>query len=242
MKKIAYEEMFKNEMTHFWYVSTRNLMIDLLKGYLKKDAKILDCGCGTGGTIVHLQRAGFKNITGVDNSKEALKFTKKRKLANIKLASVNSLPFSKNSFDVVICLDVLYHQGVNPQKALGEFRRVLKTGGILYLQEPSYNWLKSRHDKVIETENRFTRLTIRKLVSGAGLKILKLSYLNSILSLPIIAKRLKDKFFSDHESSDVYRLHPIVNKSLFLVMSFERKLIKNLDLPFGLSIICIAKK
>lgn len=242
MKKVAYEEMFKNEMTHFWYVSTRNLMVDLLKEYLQKDAKILDAGCGTGGTMVYLHKVGFKNLTGVDNSPEALKFAKKRKLTNVKLASVASLPFPKNSFDAIICLDVLYHKGVNPQKTLTEFRRVLKPGGLLYIQEPSYNWIKSKHDKIIETENRFTKLFIWNLVESAKFKILKISYFNTILLLPIFIKRFKDKFFPNNQTSDVFKLSAPLNRGLLLVMEFEKELFKNLKLPFGLSIICIAKK
>lgn len=243
MKKIAYKEMFENERTHFWYQSTRKLMIDSLKKYLTNDAKILDAGCGTGGTIIYLQKAGFKNIVGVDISPEALKYCKMRKLANLKLASVNSLPFSKNSLDAVICLDVLYHQGVDVQRALFEFRRVLKSGGILYIQEPSYNWIKSKHDSVIETQNRYTISTITNLVKSANFKIIKRSYFNTILSLPIFLKRIKDKLLSsDGEFSDVYKLSPLINHAMLMVMSFEGILFKNLNLPFGLSVICIAKK
>lgn len=243
MKKIAYKEMFENETSHFWYRASRGLMVDLLKKYLAKDAKILDAGCGTGGTMVYLQKAGFKNVVGVDKSSEALRYCKRRRLTNVKLASVNSLPFSKNSFDAVICLDVLYHQGVNPKKALAEFRRVLRSDGILYLQEPSYNWIKSKHDSVIETERRYTTSSIENLVKSGNFKILKLSYFNSILSVPIFLKRLKDKLFSSEaESSDVYRLPPLVNSVMLLIMEIEGLLFKNLNLPFGLSVICVAKR
>ena len=243
MKPIAYREMYENELLHAWYVATRKLMINFLNKHLKKNAKILDAGCGTGGTMIYLQRAGFKNITGVDNSKEALKFTQKRRLTNIKLASVDSLPFAKNYFDAVICLDVLYHEGVDPKKAIFEFRRVLKSDGILYLEEPSYNWIKSKHDSVIETGRRYTTSSIENLVKSGNFKILKLSYFNSILSIPIFIKRLKDKVSSPHtESSDVYRLPALVNSVMLSILEVEGLLVKNLNLPFGLSVICFAKK
>ena len=235
--------MYENEITHSWYIATRNLMIDFLKKYLKKDAKILDAGCGTGGTIIYLKKAGFKNVTGIDNSKEALKYCKKRRLNNVRYASVNVLPFKKDTFDAIICLDVLYHKGVKPQKSLLEFKRVLKPQGTLYLQEPAYNWIKSKHDKIIETENRFTRVTFAKLVHSTDLKILKVSYFNTILSLPIFLKRFKDKFsLSKSKSSDVYHLPIVINQIMLLVMSLESNLVKNFYLPWGLSIICIARK
>lgn len=79
MQKIAYREMFENEMSHAWYIGTGKLMIDFLKSLLDKKAKILDAGCGTGGTIKFLQKAGFKNVIGIDSSSEALRFCLKKK-------------------------------------------------------------------------------------------------------------------------------------------------------------------
>ena len=243
MKKIAYRQMYENEITHFWYITTRNLMIDFLKKSLREDAKILDAGCGTGGTMIYLEKVGFKNIVGVDESLEALKYCRKRNLKNIKLASVNKLPFKDESFDAVICLDVLYHKGVQSKKALSEFKRVLKPKGLVYLQEPAYNWLKSKHDKAIETENRFTKTSLFNLIKLTDLKVLKISYFNTLLLLPIFLKRLKDKFHpSKSKSSDVYRLPKIINQTVLLIMMLESKLVKNFYLPWGLSIICIAKK
>lgn len=243
MKKIAYLQMYENEINHFWYVATRNLMIDFLNKYLKKDTKILDVGCGTGGTIVYLKRAGFRNVIGVDNSPEALKYCKKRKLHNVKLTSVNHLPFKEKTFDGIICLDVLYHRGVNPNEALSEFRRVLKSGGVLYIQEPSYNWLKSKHDNVIETQNRYTRLSIQNLVKHSHFKIVKTSYFNSILFLPIFVKRIKDKFFSSKsQASDVYQLPNFINQLMLQIMNIESKFVRNFYLPWGLSVVCIARK
>lgn len=242
MKPIAYREMYENELSHAWYVATRKLMINFLKRYLKKNAKILDAGCGTGGTMIYLQRARFKNITGVDNSKEALKFTKKRGLTNIKLASVDSLPFAKNYFDAVICLDVLYHEGVDPKKAIFEFRRVLKPKGLLYLQEPSYNWLKSKHDQIIHTQKRFTKGELESLIEHSGLKLIKSSYFNTFLLPLIILKRLKDKFVVGVDKSDVYQLPSLLNDIMSKILTLEIRLIKTVNSPFGLSVIVVSQK
>lgn len=52
-------------------------IINKLKGYLKKDSKILDYGCGTGFLIPHLLKCGFK-VTGIDFSASFFKrFLKK---------------------------------------------------------------------------------------------------------------------------------------------------------------------
>ena len=241
MKKIAYDQMYENELTHAWYIGTRQLMIDALKKYLNKNAKILDAGSGTGGTILFLRRNGFNNVIGIDNSQLALDHSKKRGITNLKLASVNKIPFKDNTFDAIICLDVLYHQGVDQQKSLKEFLRTLKKGGILYIQVPAYDWLKSAHDISIETKHRFTASEIRNLVESKHFKIIKLTYFNTILFIPQMIKRILGKR-DKKVISDVSPLPPLINDTFLKFLMLESKIVSLLNFPFGLSIICISRK
>lgn len=243
MKKITYKEMYENEMSHAWYIATRNLMIKNISKYIKKNAKILDAGCGTGGTIQFLKEAGFTNVYGVDINKDAIGYCKKRGIKNICIGNVNNLTFKKYSFDAVICLDVLYHKNIKKSLALNQFNKVLKKGGILYLQEPAFDWLKSKHDIVIETESRFTAGEIKKLEQKSGFKILKLSYYNFLLSPLIILKRILEKIFlKNRETSDVNELNPTVNFVMLQILYLETKIIEKYNIPFGISTICISKK
>lgn len=243
MKKIAYRRMYENELDHPWYFATRQLMISFLAPLIKKDAKILDAGCGTGGTITFLKNSGFKNVQGVDKSLSAINYCKQREIDNVSKSDINNLPFNSNTFDAVICMDVLYHKGVIPQKALSEIYRVLKTTGVLYLQEPSYNFFKSAHDKSIDTARRFLIVQIRNLLLKQKFKIVKISHFNSILFPAILLKRIKDKIFKkSNYASDVEKLPEPLNLMMFKTLSFESQLIKFLNFPFGLSIISIAKK
>jgi len=243
MRKLAYQEMFENELNHAWYLGTRKLMVRTLRNYLKKNAKTLDAGCGTGGTIVYLKKNGFKNITGIDTSSYALKLARKRNLNNVKIGSVNKIPFADKTFDAVICLDVLYHRGVSRKIALKEFFRVLKNDGILYLQEPSYNWLKSTHDQMIETKHRFDKNEIENLLKSAEFEIVKISHFNIIFFLPILAKRiLNNTFLSNPKTSDVSRLPTFLNYLLLMSLSLESRALKLINFPFGLSVISLARK
>ena len=241
MEKIAYKEMFDNELTHPWYVATRRLMIQYLKKYLKKDAKILDAGCGTGGTIKFLNNNGFENVFGVDHSFLALKLARTRAIKNLKLASVDNLPFDDKTFDAVICLDVLYHRGVDPQKALLEFARVLKKEGILYLQEPAYEWLRGGHDVAIETARRFSRGDIKQLVENCNFKIKKITHFNTLFFLPIFWKRFFESM-DQKVSSDVKPVSSLLAKFSLFILKTEGNLTNYLNLPFGLSIICLSQK
>ena len=135
MNKNAYKEMYENEDSHAWYQATRELMFSFLKTNLKKRATILDAGCGTGGAISYInsRQTGW-NIYGIDSSQTAIKYCKRRMLKNILKGNLNNLQYKNNFFDAVICSDVLYHQGVNPELAIKEFNRILKNKGLLYLQ------------------------------------------------------------------------------------------------------------
>ena len=209
MKSIVYRKIYENELNHAWYIGTRNLLLKNLNSNIKKEAKILDAGCGTGGAIKFLNKNNFKNTYGIDFSDQSIKFCKLNKLKNISKGSVNKLPYKNNYFDAVICLDVLYHEGVEPKKALEEFYRVLKKGGLLYLQEPAFNLFKSGHDIAIKTARRFTKQELRELVESSKFKVGTLSYFNVFFFLPILIKRLAEnklkskKLFCFPEKADL---------------------------------------
>lgn len=242
MKKIAYKEMYENEDRHAWYLATRELMFSFLEANLKKRATILDAGCGTGGTITYINRRRTDwNIYGIDSSQTAIKYCKRRMLKNILKGSLNRLPYKNNFFDAVICSDVLYHQGVNPKLAIQEFSRVFKKNGVLYVQEPAYQFLFSKHDRVIMTKRRFLKKEITNLI-GKQFKIVKCSHFNSFLFPTILVKRLIERNEKAPANSDIKKLPLFVNFLALQILRVEIFLIRYVDFPIGLSLICLAKK
>lgn len=242
MKKIAYKEMYENEDSHAWYLSTRELMLSFLNSNLNDKAVILDAGCGTGGAILYMnsRHTGW-NIYGIDSSETAIKYCRQRKLKNILKGDLNSLPYKNNFFDAVICLDVLYHQGVNPESAIKDFSRVLKKDGLLYLQEPAYQFLFSKHDRVIMTKHRFMKREIIQLVEKQ-FEVIKGTHFNSLLFPFVLIKRIIEKSKKDSINSDVKKLPWLVNFLALQILKVEIFFIRYLNFPFGLSVICLAKK
>jgi ubiquinone/menaquinone biosynthesis C-methylase UbiE len=98
----------------------------------------LDAGCGGGRGSVLMARAGAARVVACDLSEQNIDSTgraaRRFGLTNIETrrASLLDLPFPDETFDVVWCNGVIHHT-VNPDGALSELARVLKTGGHLWL-------------------------------------------------------------------------------------------------------------
>ena len=114
---------------------------------LQANEKVLDVGCGLGRHSLIAYRDFPVNVLGVDLNLEDLKQAKERvqdiqenpcQGALLFLQSdAYKLPFADESFDVVICSEVLEHVP-SYQSLIVELIRVLKPGGRLALSVPKY--------------------------------------------------------------------------------------------------------
>jgi ubiquinone/menaquinone biosynthesis C-methylase UbiE len=242
MEKVEYRNMYNAEDTHFYYVSLHKTILSLFKRYtpsVKKRA-ILDAGCGTGRLAQLLEQ--FGTVTGIDMSDEALKFAKKRGL-NVQKASVTEIPFPAKRFDVVISIDVIVSKGVEDEKALKEFHRVLKPGGILILRVSAIPWLKLSHDRFVHSNKRYNKEMLKEKLIKAGFQIEKLSYMNSLLAPVGIAQHVYEKFLPPvKDASSVREVNRFINQTATGIMNAEGKLLHSVNLPFGLGIIAVGKK
>lgn len=108
-------------------------IIDKLKGEFSPGDRVLDVGAGTGSLTAHVVPLVWQ-VTCTDLAPEMLEKAKVR-LAHFDqvdchVEDATSLSFEDNTFDVVLCCNVL-HQMVDPDVAVGEFHRVLRPGGKL---------------------------------------------------------------------------------------------------------------
>jgi len=117
---------------------------------LTPDSVILKAGCGSAHTTAlishHLCGKGY--ALAADISLESLRNTfpiVKKTAAKNKLvllqADAVQMPFADTSFDIIICRHLLMHIN-NPLSVLSEFRRMLKPGGFVRIQEGSLKHLQ----------------------------------------------------------------------------------------------------
>ena len=100
-----------------------------------KKLKILDVGTGNGSLALVLAGMGH-DVVGIDISEGVLSVAKEKAKErgvnpDLRIGDAESLEFEDKCFDAVVSRIVLWTLP-NPQKAIEEWRRVLKPGGKVY--------------------------------------------------------------------------------------------------------------
>ena len=135
--------------------------------------KVLDLGCGVGRHTVLLARDGFE-VYGFDYSPSAVKETKKllrNSSLDAKILVYNMdkrFPYKDSFFDAVFASRTIYQTKIDRiKKRLSEVRRVLKDGGYLYWEGPTYKatYYSAKGEKRIEIEPG-TTLSVGGAFSG----------------------------------------------------------------------------
>src|SRR5919202_2783778 len=183
MEREQYAIMARREERHWRYAGMRRVALATLHASLdgRGGLRILDAGCGTGGTTVQLRR--FGDVVGIDLAWEALLPAAARGLERrLARASIERLPFADASFDAATSFEVVYHIGVSSDlDALRELRRVLKPGGYLLLRLPAHDWLRGAHDRLVHTRHRYSRPELASKLTAAGFQVKLLSWANVVL-------------------------------------------------------------
>lgn len=133
----------------------------LLKKQIKKYAHyingvVLDAGSGDG--------ERYKNLFNFD---KYIKLDINPSSNADVVGSVENIPLENNNADSIISTQVLEHVK-NPQKAVSEFYRVLKSGGHCLVTVPQFNELHEEPNDYF----RFTKYGLEEIFSNAGFKII----------------------------------------------------------------------
>lgn len=242
MKPEEYQIMYQVEDTHWWYRGMEAITRHVIQRFYSrgKDLNILDAGCGTGAGLRYL--ADYGCVTGLDFSPLALQFSRQRGETRLVRGSVTDLPFQNDAFDLVTSFDVLYIQGIEDERALHEFRRVLAPGGRVILRLPAYDWLRGAHDEAIDTGHRYTVGEIRAKMAKSGFVVDQTSYANMWLFPLAMLKRLSDRLLSRQGRSDLTLGVEPLNDILHSVLASEARFVAGRGLAFGLSVVAVGRK
>jgi ubiquinone/menaquinone biosynthesis C-methylase UbiE len=233
------------EATHFWYHGFRGYVVPAIRRVAagRRDLRILDCGCGTGYNIRHLLQP-YGRAFGLDITVDAMRRARATGRPLVR-ANVEHLPFRSGIFDLVTSFDVL--QSVpDDRAALLEMARVLKPGGYVVLNVTALDLLRGDHGDVWGELRRYTRPKGEDLVRHAGLEPTRLTYLfGSLVPLMLAVRQVQAmmrRFREPTGDADLTVPAAPVNAALTALVRAEVALAKRVTIPFGSSLLIVARK
>ena len=250
MQQHTYAIMRRVEASHWWFVGRREIIRSFLlrlvqdlkaerRAQDEQNLNILDVGCGTGANLEMLSEFGAAD--GVDVSAEALAFCQERGLEKVKLGAAEALPYDDSSFDLVTGLDVVEHLD-DDLSGLKEMRRVLRPDGRALLFVPAFMFLWGVQDDISNHRRRYTMKSLRRAVKEAGFEIERATYVNISFFAPILLGRLFMRATGVRPESENNITIGFLNGALGKLFAAERGPLRYLNFPFGVSIICVARR
>ena len=161
----------------------------------------------------------------------------KNNAPNIKLerGDITNLNFKNNTFDGIICSEVLEHIE-DDGTAIKEFHRTLNENGKLFLSVPANPKLWDKSDEWAGHKRRYTKERLMELLKMNGFKIIDIHYwgfpLTRFYHRQIYLKTLKNEKLKNIK----IKKHSKYLANIFKVDNLFNKL------PWGIGLIVVAQK
>lgn len=157
----------------------------LMEKYIEKGKQYLDVGCGVGGWILFLKEEGY-NVEGIDGMARVVRaMTEYDPDIIVKIAEVTAIPYSDKSLDGVLAIGALEYVEDKVPEALKEVHRVLRSGGILFIEVPIISVIRRLIyiplkvlEKMIKSGQEstfsnylFDRVELKQMLQSAGFEV-----------------------------------------------------------------------
>lgn len=172
--------------------------------YSKWKNNFLEIGCGNGFMLEEALKIGFKKVSGIEPSHDAISRADKSVRSFIKQDILHQGVYPKNSFDMITAFQVFDHIP-DPNHFLEMCLTLLRPNGILVLMNHDVESLSAKvlgeRSPIIDIEHTYlySRKTISKILRNNGYEILKtysppavfsIRYLMRLLPLPQSFKKM----------------------------------------------------
>jgi len=250
----SYEWLYKFERYNFWYRVRNQILFSWINQYLPNGAKFLEIGCGTGFVSSTLKK--YYDNDCADISSEALKYCRLNDAGHnyfqLNLCDTDfESRISLAKYSGIGLFDVIEHID-DDKSVLKKIHNLMITGGYLFITVPANQKLWSDWDEYTCHKRRYSMDEFIELVKDAGFSIERVSYFMFVLypfvrlsRMPSIENFIKSLHFNENIQKSIHETlgkHSILNECFYYLFSIEIFLLKYFNLPFGSSIICVAKK
>lgn len=221
---------------HWWWRARERFILDALRRATPPGGwrRILDIGCGDGLFFDRLAELG--EVEGIDPAAGAGSRWADR---------IHTAPFDA-SFDpgrrysLILFLDVLEHLD-RPEESLRAAAGLLDNGGTVLITVPAFPQLWTRHDDLNRHRTRYTKRTLSELLDRAGLEALDARYFFHSLAAVKLVVRAWERIVPRKPTAPRVP-PPLVNRGLELACAWEARVLGPLRLPFGSSLMVLARR
>jgi ubiquinone/menaquinone biosynthesis C-methylase UbiE len=164
---------------------TTHLDFNIINKYLNKNSLIVDYGCGYGRTLKQLYDVGYPKLIGFDYSSGMIERGKRSfSELDLRVSTNNSITCESNIVDAVILFAVLTCIIDDNQqiKLIEEIKRVLKPGGIIYINDFLTNNDERNTSRYTKFMSKYSTYGVFELDEGAILRHHSAEWINKLVS------------------------------------------------------------
>lgn len=241
MNPDEYFKLNQLEKEHWFYAGKREIVrywIGQLHP-LSTGSLLVDCGAGTGQFAAEMQP--FCRVLAVDDHDESLALAaSKLGASSVRRGSCTALPISPASADCLTALDVLEHVE-DDARAIKEFTRVLKPGGIAIITVPAMPALWSDWDISLHHFRRYTRRSLLNLLAVPEFTIEHWNFINVFALIPVyLSRKLRSLAQTSRRAEDVI---PARGLNLFLKTTFTALACqRTIRFPAGVGLLAVVRR
>lgn len=227
-----------------WSQGMRAVTHALLADLSLPDGAVVEVGCGGGQLLGDLQKFyPHRTVNGTDLHPLALAHAQRGLQANGALtqAALPTLPWADGTMALMVAMDVFDQREVDLHAALAESYRLLRADGALVMRVSAHPSLYSAHDIAFHTGQRYTRQQVHWALLQAGFVVQRLTYANTLLSLPVAAMRLAQRWRLIGWTAAPYEQSSLHSVAAALLQQ-EAQWLHYANLPWGLSLCAVARK
>lgn len=228
----AFSVMHQSEGSWWYRGRVSAIKSALARSHIAQVNDVLDFGAGYGGMREELSKIGTR-VYAFEPDSEARKAATGRGYAQVFGTEGEALA---RTYDLIGLFDVVEHIE-DDREFLLRLKSALDEYGYLAITVPAYQFLWSSHDVANMHFRRYTRASICKLLKECGFTVEYASYWNTVLFPLALTARVLG--FSGESS---FGLPRAIDAIFYACVVVESWLMRFVRLPFGVSIVVIARK
>ncbi|MFK7987752.1 MAG: methyltransferase domain-containing protein [Sandaracinaceae bacterium] len=240
MDRSAYDKHLTLEERHFWRVTKRRLVRELIERHGGTSRPLRLCDIGGASSLLARDLGTMAEVIVVEPDPAMVELARERLGLDARVGALPGPLPEQPEYDVVTLLDVLEHLD-DDFGALEAIRSQLRPGGILVLTVPALPELWSSHDEILHHRRRYRRADVVRLLERAGFEVERATYWTGLLLGLVAAQRW---YWRRQGGPPTYRVEvpsAPVNWALSQAMNVERRLLSHVDLPIGSSLAIVAR-